>query len=755
VFKKLFGQRPPPKNSGKEGSTKVEKLHFAKAFELELSNMEDTPVYPLTNQLSVGSEIGNIVVADPSLSPRHATFLLQDEVVSVMDHGSVSGTLINGKKIDPGKSIILEETDVVNVGDLEIRLRVSSQVVEPEEIPEVPEEKSSSPQALSPEKREVTSFEYKSPKKIAKPPRPYDADKNKAKNKVKPLAPFAANALVRVFAVGCDLLLAYSVLMIFSPFDEFQQLMAEVPVLAQNLISVLGIDWAHVWTWLRTDFSMVALILEEAYSALRSSEIYLHIFISFFLIRFTSTLIFGMGPGEFGLGIRPYGNKIWARLGGALRVVIGMVTWPFVIFDFPAILSKKTFKEVITHTQLEVPSKFVSILGFLFYIPLMMVVALGAPLWQRLAPPEAIIVRDKIDMRMKTRPGVQEAGEEKALFTDHSSSLGLSLDIDPADFEVFADFKFLKTTQGMSFNSVLSFYQKEFQSEVEFEVFKTFDFKQLISHGLRGNFFLFDKYPELYNYAFEAQDLKASFKKNQESKKQTAFANEFINFTKTALSLDMGSFFEIMQTETLYIKSLMDYRAALLSLIEYKDFTDIGFIKIGDIIFMRISFMRQRPFDLIMPLMKRPGRMFKVTFPSKENLAAMSSKFYKFNLHHSRWLSDEKSLSEGLSSLKVFDLLSGPLSKTLFQHPESVQSLYGYYFETSSAVLNRNAPTELMLWKEKVSHFQKLIETIPSVPAAEGTEDPKNKLLMNMRDLLDALENNNREYFGLASTTTL
>jgi hypothetical protein len=136
VFGKWFKKKTVPSNDGNSEPLKLEKLQYSKNFEIELSNMEDNPVYALTHQLSIGSEIGNIIIADPSVSPRHASFMLKDEVVSVIDHGSVAGTFINGKKIDPGKSIILEESDIVLVGDLEIRLKVKSVASSAIEIPD-------------------------------------------------------------------------------------------------------------------------------------------------------------------------------------------------------------------------------------------------------------------------------------------------------------------------------------------------------------------------------------------------------------------------------------------------------------------------------------------------------------------------------------------------------------------------------------------------------------------------------------------
>jgi hypothetical protein len=100
VFKKLFGSKDMPTNDGSRADIKKpERVRWIKKFSLQLTNMEGSPSYGLTHQLTVGSEVGNIIIADPSVSPRHCSFILQDEVVSVIDHGSMTGTIVNNQKI--------------------------------------------------------------------------------------------------------------------------------------------------------------------------------------------------------------------------------------------------------------------------------------------------------------------------------------------------------------------------------------------------------------------------------------------------------------------------------------------------------------------------------------------------------------------------------------------------------------------------------------------------------------------------------
>jgi hypothetical protein len=760
VFNKWIKRKEVPKNGGKSKVNELEKLEYVKAFELQLSNMEDSPVYDLKHQLSIGSEIGNIVIADPSVSPRHASFILQEDVVSVIDHGSVAGTFVNGKKIAPGKYIILEETDVINVGDLEVRLLVRTESVPAEKIPEVPEkEKEKEVMPVSEPLKEsvvekVQEIEVKPSKKAFDPRAHLKKHAKNTPSKKVIYSTYSANSLVRVFAVLSDFLLAYSLLVVFMPFDDFRNFMEYIPVVTGE---ILGVEWSSLWSILMEDYAFVSEMLNDAYQFFSETFQIVPILIMFVLLRASTTLLFGVSISEYALGIRPTGNGVWARLGGVIRVLIGVVTGPFLIFDVPAVVSRKTFKEFITFTCTTLSSKFLAVLGIILYLPLLVALALLSPLIQGFEPPEPIIVSDKIEQRVKVK--VPEEGESPAEVTykkDQSRSLNLELVYDAKEITLIPEYKFQGVKSKLNLKNGLVFYQKDLQRSVEFEVLKKFDLKQLIGIGLKGNLFLHDKYPILYNFVYSNANANPSFKQLMDEKAQLAFANEFIRFTKMAFSLSIDNFSDIMQEETLLIKGLVEFKKSFLSLLEYKDFSQISFIKIGNTLFLRATYNQQKPFDLIIPLIKGESHIFKVTWDKNENISTTSSKFYKFNLDQSDWLLDSKNVEgETMSALEVFDLFSSNDFKSKLLVGERAQRLYGYYYETTQEILRRGDSSEIDLWKSKLEALPKLLDSIPASQAETEEMDPKMKLLQNFRDLVDALENNNLDYFGISQTTTI
>lgn len=774
LFKKLFGRKDVPTKDGKDELTeKVDGTRWVKKFVLELSNMEGVPTYILTHQLSIGSEIGNIVVADPSLSPRHCTFKLQENVVSVLDHGSVTGTQVNGKRIQPGRDIILEETDVVMVGDLEVKIHSASEVVEEEPEPikvvtvavkEIGEEKNKG-------KEQVSFFKkiFQRNKKTSKEGSDHSKKNQTKKNQdgKKTSIPFsvqtthATNSLVRIIAVGCDSLIAYSLFIILSPFNEFKAFVAEVPIMLGEL---LGIDWAGLWSVLTSEQPFLAEVLNDIHNLFTVTLNVGPLILLFILVRLLSTLLLGVSISEAALGVRSQGNMIWKRLGGFLRVLIGVITGPLIIFDISSIVSRRTFKEFMTFTHTYLSSKFLAILGVLLYLPLVISAALLSPLIQGMELPEPILVNSKLEKRVRL---VEKNNEQQIIKNEESSKfLKVRINYDPNAVSIIPLFKFTEQKKKISYRTSIDFYIRDLQREVEVELFKTFDLRELIGIGLKGNFFLYDKFPALYNFVYSTDSLNPAFKSKNDDKANQKFADQFVTFTKLCFELSPENAFEYMESYTPFLKSLMDYRSSFLELIEFKEFSEIQFFKIGNAYFLKISYLRQKPFDLILPLIMGEGRLIKAEFDKKEKLGNVKNSLYKFALSETDWFDYKKESTneEVLGSLQVLDFFSSLDLKKQILTDNKAKALYGYYFEKSAEVLKKSDPIEMKLWEKSLKsiflimekmkeNYNKEKSKIASDPGAVDPEaqeeDSRLRLFQNFQELKEAFENNNREYFSI------
>ncbi len=782
MFKKFFGRKESPTNEGKFASPeKVESVRWVKKFSLQLTNMEGSPAYALTHQLSVGSEVGNIVISDPSVSPRHCTFVLQEDVVSVLDHASVEGTFINGTKIPPGRYIILEESDSIRVGDLELKILTANEAADEdvEELNSPPEIDTLEEDEEVEETEEVVDEEQEEAVEERAPKVSFFKKyfSKKAKSKSKPVVAqnshYATNSLVRLIAVLCDLMIAYSLYIILHPFDEFRAFLSDIPSL---LGSLLNIDWNAFIDILNEEHAFVGEALKDL-STLFTGTIHIApVILLFFCVRAISTVILGISLSEGILGVKSLGNPIWNRVGGLLRVMVGMITGPFIVFDLPAVISRRTFKEFMTFTHTYLHSKFITILGVILYFPLMVGVVLLAPLLQGLELPEPIALNEKMDVRVKVARAEDALPEVMA--KDSSNFLNLDIEYDVQNVTVVPSYKFSGAQKKINFRPSLTFYHNDIQRSAQLEMMKKFDLKELLRIGMKGDFFLSGKFPEIESFINASDQSDKSFKKKDNNLSNRKFADEIISFSKIAFELNANNAFETMQTYTPFLKGLMDYRSSFLALIEYKEFDQIDFVKLGDSFFLRISYTRQKPFDLIIPLIKGEGRILRIDFDKKENLGLLRNKFYKYTLDKTGWFSEiRKTLSEDtLSPFQVLDFFTSFDSKEISKIPaDRAQALYGYYFEKSADILTKDDPILYGLWKKSVNSvltiMERMKESIPKpsetvveappieeVPTdlpttPEIIEDPRIKLFNNFQDLQNAVETKNRDYFGIESTS--
>jgi hypothetical protein len=729
----------------------VDKLRMVKVFELELTNMEGSPVYGISPQLTIGKEIGDLLISDPSISPRHCTFVLEQDVISLIDHGSVTGTFINRKKILPGRFVIMEETDTIHVGDLEIKIKVRNEAIpfDPD-LPPLPEEAHKEvPEKRVEESSPADHLDVEDiPDRTLPPSRVRKAPRKKAISVYRGGNKQAANSLLRVSAIIGDVLISYGLYVILMPFDDFRSLLDVVP---NTLDSLLGASLTTFWNAIAQDLGFAADLIKDFLSFFSNALHIGPVFLIFTVLRIVSTLILGVSLSEFFLSMRGRGNLLWKRLGGVLRVLVGVFTGPFLVFDLPAIISRRTFKEVLTFTSVYSTSTFGYILGLILFLPLTLGFALTSPLFQGFELEEAIAVNDKIDQRVKVKNAEQA---EEVLVSSHF--LGLDLSYNPEELLLIPTFKFLGIQKRLNYKTQVTFYFEDIQRAVNFELMKTFDLQQLLGIGFKGNFFLHDKFPEIHSFVYQTEN--PSFKVTSDKRSNNQFASEMIEFNKLSLGLNFKNAIEIMESYTPLIKGIIDYKKSLMALIgqEHGNVNEIGFVRIGNATFMRFSFLERKPFDLLIPLMKGQGRIYKVEFDKLDNLPAVSSKFYKFALDSSNWMEPKKqNIFDKLNSFQVVDHFGNMDDEDRTIRPDIAQALYGHYYETSAEVLKSNDQTQYEIWRSSVSSLFTLIGELSRSHVDIEAENINQKLFQNFQDLVNALENKNLEYFGIESSTTI
>jgi hypothetical protein len=229
----------------------------------------------------------------------------------------------------------------------------------------------------------------------------------------------AANTLPRFFAIFGDILIAASLHAILVPFDDYKAYQDFVPGLLNDL---LGQDLAVMLDAFLQDQPAISELIKDLMSEGTKAFPFVDILVDFAALRFVSTLILGVSFSEFFLGLKSIGNPIWARVGGALRVLIGLITGPFVIFDVPALVSRRTFKEFLTFTHVALRGKILFVALVLIYIPACLALFLVSPMFQGFDFPAPVRFSDQI-VKAQTAATSVEDGNTAILKSMRSQTL--------------------------------------------------------------------------------------------------------------------------------------------------------------------------------------------------------------------------------------------------------------------------------------------------------------------------------------------
>lgn len=83
--------------------------------------------HPLRAGANVVGREGDVVLADPKVSRRHALIVSENGELTLQDLGSTNGTELNGEKLIPGEKRPLKQGDKVSFGGVELTLSLPGQ----------------------------------------------------------------------------------------------------------------------------------------------------------------------------------------------------------------------------------------------------------------------------------------------------------------------------------------------------------------------------------------------------------------------------------------------------------------------------------------------------------------------------------------------------------------------------------------------------------------------------------------------------
>lgn len=785
-LKSLFQFFKLPKKGGDEGIEERENQGVAQ-FILSFTNLEDTPTYELIDHFTIGSDVGDMVLEDCRLSPKHATFSIKDGVATIMDYGSSSGTMIGDHRIESGKSVILNDGDIIILGDVHIQLLQKESSIddiefdrdeasEPQEEVESQtelkgedelENEAEAPEFVEPvfedpikearyKTREiklegqtqltVKPMELKEDGTVSRRIEAIRAIKSKGTKKEKKIVVSsidrAANTLPRLVGLIFDIFAVIIVWQILSPFDDFRVLTGLLPELFSEYLLP---EWEKVidLTGQRTIYDQLSAevipVAKEFFDQFLISSI-LSLLIMW---RMVWSLLIGSSLGMWMAGIRSYGTALSKRAGGFFRELIGVITFPFIIFDLPALISRRTFKEVVTRTNLYTPSKGAVLISWLFFAPILVASLIISPLFRGLEFNEKIAISNDLSVRLKSK---KEEGEAVAINYQLYKSrwFGLELELDPMSWIIVPKFIWAQTDKGSILQPALVFHHQQ-DLTLPLLLLKNFDWYSLLNLPMSHNPLLQKNFPEIWAYV-QSQRLKEvkNIQYRPTDLQKRNFEVELQELISTAFNLDVQNILEHILTHGPLIKGLVEFRQELLNLLEGSLEGEWKFGLQGKSIVLIREINGVKPYDLIVPLNQGRGRIFKIAYGSmkeKQNLTKLTRDVW------SKVVWSDDNAREAVGSPVVVDIIS-LLASSNQMDEANAEKLFQVYFELASQIVtlvkdDQRNQSVLQSLKGLISlllRFQKIkTESID----AEMME----KLINKMKEVLMNLENSNQAYF--------
>ena len=792
-LKSLFKLFKLPLKGGKAKTLAAESQSLTR-YVLSFTNIEDSPTYELKDHFTLGSDLGDMVLEDCNLSPKHASFSLKEGVVTVMDFGSASGTFIGDHQIEAGKSVILSDGDIVVMGDVQVQLLVQDNGIDGIEFdraagtPEVEATETEAPVEMEVEETEKPSESQTKTQLKAMPIKIEDEEpKNKTRERIldgqtnlsiKPKelkedgtvakriqamralkdsgkkppkkktlvaggGDRAANTLPRLVGIIFDILCVVIIWQIFSPFDDFRVAASIIPEMFTEFVVP---EWNNLVALSGEQATYDQIVGEIAPIAkdLMDQFVISSILGLLLVWRLFTSLLLGSSLGMWMAGIRSYGSFLSKRAGGVIRELIGTVTFPFLIFDLPALFSRRTFKEVITRTNLYTPSKGAVIISWLFFFPLVLGGLIISPLFRGLEFNEKIVISDELSLRTKSRKE-EEAPVEVIYQVYKSRWFGLQLELDVAKWIIVPRFTWSQTDKGSVLQPALVFHHEQ-EAKLPLLLLKNFDWYALLNLPMSHNPFLQNSFPEIWAYV-QSQRLKdvknIQYRPTEVQRKK--FEVELQELVSTSFNLDIETMLEHVLVHGPLIKGLIEFRHELLALMDGSLEGDWKFSLQGKTIVLIREVNGVKPYDLIVPLNQGRGRIFKVSYGSqkeKQNLMKIMKELWAKVV----WQEDPE--SEGIKAPIVIDIISRLASQGQIDEA-SGEKLFEVYFELAAKVValtkedSRNQSIEQSLKGliDILQRFQKVKAETLDVMLME-------KLLNKLNEVKTNLENRNASYFS-------
>ncbi|MBF0363520.1 MAG: hypothetical protein HQK49_21040 [Oligoflexia bacterium] len=311
------------------------------------------------------SDIAEFVIKDLHNSPKICKFYLENDLLYILNLQFKTVIKINSTVLNPGKLYILKykESIFIEYHKLEINPEIPLILEDPEEI-------------AKRRKQWEEEFNRSLGRDNDNNPQKKEDDKKESKDtlpldeKIKIFFSQLSNDISTLFQALINEIFFRTFL--YNNKLELQLASIERRLLAfsldiglaitlHSLLIILNINEYHTFNNLFNDnlssnINLLLIQIDKTNTPLIMTAIKNYLALTPLMIYFSQQLLFTflLGNSLFGsiLGITGHAGFIYNRIMGLFRTTIGLLTFPFIIFDLPLLFAYPSFKEIISRSLL-------------------------------------------------------------------------------------------------------------------------------------------------------------------------------------------------------------------------------------------------------------------------------------------------------------------------------------------------------------------------------------------------------------------
>lgn len=516
----MFWSKKKKDNSDHEGEQNTQGPLYT--LELIIEGIDSQEI-PIEGDLLIGSsENAHICIEGVGLLPEHATIRLQNNVLSLFNYAE-EGSFIQDQQLHKGKSYIIDGGDTLTLGSAKILIKKQGEEEAEELLNETPSssvlEESLDKQDLSPveappteEKEEVTSVTrtgLKSLETTEKAPVEKKTQKS-AKPLVEKKVPLMAPTKKKNFLQ----LSSFSIERGPHFFSRFAAFITNLFITYAFVYAVLPVfdSSGHILNAVRELILALRLNLDVFLPVPQElSFAWTHALEFYFLfscLEIFWALLLGISLPLFLLGVTTDDSFFLKRIKAIIRSALGVFTTPLLIFDLSILIGFKSFKELLSFSNLQYRTVLLKYIGTFVCLPTVCLVCALSPVFIHLENFSTFSLLT--EMKEEQDLGFNKKAPKTAS-TTATASLTEASPLPPAEIVWMIDSEYFGVKAELRFADNLIILPLKGRGVVildrnkdnvfaEFTKKEVLNFNKLLTSSSDGNPLFFLLFPDLNNY---------------------------------------------------------------------------------------------------------------------------------------------------------------------------------------------------------------------------------------------------------------